>query len=139
MNQSEENELLAQATCSTTGKNFAVINQADGHTVHADEPESKGGKNTAMDPFGLLLSSLGSCTAITLEMYAQRKKWPLEHVNVNLEIRKANNVYSIAREIELKGSLSDEQKQRLLQVANACPVHKILTMQPQIDTTIKQN
>jgi putative redox protein len=97
------------------------------HTWLADEPESLGGGDRGPTPVSLLLSSLGACTSITLKMYAQRKGWPLADVRVTLAIETGEAGTSIDRQIVLEGDLSDEQRERLLQIANACPVHKILT------------
>jgi len=97
------------------------------HTWVADEPASLGGGDRGPTPFSLLLSSLGACTSITLKMYAGRKDWPLEGVRVALTMETGASGTTIDRQIALEGPLTDEQRERLLQIANACPVHKVLT------------
>lgn len=137
MAETTNTESQAWIKSSTTRQNFMVINEADAHTLTADEPVSEGGEDAGMDPFELLLSSLGTCTAVTLEMYAQRKNWPLERVEVHLNIfKEADGSYRIARELNLHGDFSDEQRQRMLHVANACPVHKILTGNVKVETAL---
>jgi uncharacterized OsmC-like protein/alpha/beta superfamily hydrolase len=111
---------------------------AAGHTLVADEPESVGGGDTGPTPFGLLMASLGACTTITLRMYADRKEWPLEEIGVRLEHRKLNaaeapvsegglpKLDEISQTLELAGPLDGDQRSRLLEIAQRCPIHRAL-------------
>lgn len=101
------------------------------HTLLADEPVTLGGQDLGPNPGELFLSSLGTCKAITLRMYADRKEWPLESVEVHLVLheREGENrdTTRIACDIKLIGNLDDEQRKRLMMIADKCPVHKMLS------------
>lgn len=103
---------------------------ADGHFIYADEPEELGGTNEGMAPGALLLASLGSCTAITVRMYADRKQIPLTGLTIHLTICPEDEMdksTTIERKIELYGELDEEQRKRLMIIADKCPIHKILS------------
>lgn len=110
-----------------------------GHRWLADEPEDLGGANAGPNPEHQLLAALGTCTAVTLTMYARRKQWPLTGVKVELAFNpdgKPAAGTDITRRVELLGDLDAEQRERLLQIANACPIHKALTGEVRIATSL---
>ena len=113
--------------------------KASGHYLIADEPEDVGGTNLAGTPYDLLVAALGACTAMTIRMYAKHKDIDLDEVKVNLSMGRkyaedADNpdatgrkIEFIDREIELTGNLTQQQRERIIQIADRCPVHKTLT------------
>jgi putative redox protein len=102
----------------------------------ADEPPSLGGDDTAPTPFEFVLAGLGACKAITIKMYAARKGWMVTHVNVDCTLEKVDNSQVIQAKLQLVGTLTDEQRQRLLEIADRCPVHQLLTAEVQIHTVL---
>ncbi len=110
---------------ATLGAGYTTTMSARTHTFLADEPEDLGGDDTAPTPTELLMGSLASCTAITLRMYARRKEWPLEDVRVEVHYS-ARPTPTMVKHITVGGPLDATQKARLLEIAEACPVAKLL-------------
>lgn len=120
------------------------------HRLTGDEPRSAGGTDAGPGPYDLLTASLGECTAITLRMYADHKQWPLTGVTVRLRHNKIHaadcaecetkegRLDHFEREIELEGDLSAEQRQRLLEIADRCPVHRTLHSEVIVATRLKE-
>lgn len=113
------------------------------HTLIADEPVPAGGADAGPAPFDYLLAALGACTSMTLRMYAEIKKLPLTGINVELthekiEIEGKGKVDRIERTITLSGDLTPEQRNRMLEIANKCPVHRTLRSEIQIDSVLAE-
>ena len=117
---------------------YRVVLQSGKNTIIGDEPIDKGGGDEGMNPFEILSSALGACTCATVRMYADRKEMPLDGLNVTLTLTRDDekNTTTITRNIELLGDLTPEEKDRLLTIANKCPVHKVLTNPINIETKI---
>jgi len=127
---------------------FSETVRSGRHVLAADEPAANGGDDTGPDPYGYLLAALGACTAMTLRMYARQKKWPLQKVRVRLRHDKIHaadcatcetkdgKVDRIERSLELDGPLDDSQRQRLLEIADRCPVHRTLMSEILISTRL---
>jgi uncharacterized OsmC-like protein len=134
------------------GSGFAQRIEAGGHVLSADEPVSAGGTDAGPDPYALLLAALGACTSMTIRLYVFRKKWPLERVAVRLRHERVyakdceecvenrdGHVERITREIELVGPLTAEQKARLVEIAERCPVHRTMAGPTKIATRLKES
>lgn len=134
-----------------THANYQVKINVNGHEFIADEPESKGGDNQGPNPSGLLLASLAACKVITVHMYAQRKGWPVEKVNISMTHQKINaadcddcdsesgKVDEIRCDISFEGDLDEAQRQRLAEIADRCPVHRTLTSETKVRTTLQHS
>lgn len=129
-----------------TRKRFITEIMTDEHALLADEPLDVGGDDLGPSPYELLSASLGACTGMTLRMYADHKKWPLKEVRVHLQHQKIHakdceedtqKIDQIERIIEIEGDLDQKQKDRLLEIANKCPVHKTLHSPVDIKTSMR--
>jgi putative redox protein len=135
MNHYFENDITGNIG---TQKYLCKIQWRNG-SILMDEPLDIGGRDLGPDPFSLLLASLAGCTLSTLRMYIDRKEWTIPEITVSLNLIIHNNeAYSteIKREIQFSNSISEEQKQRLLVIANKCPISKILENEISINTKI---
>ena len=138
---------MAEVVVSSDGYLKQTIT-AGNHSLTADEPLLAGGQDSGPDPYSLLLAALGACTSMTLQIYARRKGWPLEKVEVSLRHSrihaedcedcqtKEGRIDRIERRISLTGELDDEQRARLLEIAARCPVHKTLTSEISIKDSL---
>lgn len=127
---------------------FAQEIVAGAHRLRSDEPTAVGGTDTGPTPYDLLLAALGSCTSMTVAMYARRKQWPLEAVTVRLQHSKihaedcadcetkAGMIDRIEREVTLTGALDAEQRAKLMEIADKCPVHRTLAGEINIRTQL---
>jgi putative redox protein len=96
-------------------------------TLLADEPAELGGNGQGPNPHELLLAALGACTSMTLRMYASHKNLPLDRIRVDLTHQKVDGRDLIQRRIHIEGDLTAEQQQRMLEIAEKCPIHKVIT------------
>ncbi len=137
-------------TVQTGATGYRTDIRSDGHRLVADEPVGYGGTDTGPSPYDYLSVALGSCTSITLRMYADRKGWPLDRIRVRLRHQKIHAedcsacetetglVDRIEREIDLSGPLDDLQRRRLIEIADRCPVHRTLHSEVSVETHLKR-
>lgn len=121
-----ETPLIAQANARIARAHYQTIASSGHHSIIVDEPSELNGSDTGINPFGLLLSSLGSCTIITLRMYIDRKMWVVDEISIELEAFAVEGGHLIQSKLEFKGDLANDQISRLLTIANSCPIHKVL-------------
>ena len=139
-----------QVVTRTTIDSFLTDIRAGNHNLIADEPEDANGTDFGPSPYDLLLSALGACTSMTLYYYANLKKWKLDEARVHLTHNKTHasdcencetdgsaKIDVITREVELEGDLTTEQRERLLEIANKCPVHKTLHGEIKVETSLR--
>ena len=143
--QEKTNLAEGEVLVTELDKKFLRGMHSNGHFSLADEPKKYGGSDQGPSPYELLLMSLGACTSMTLRMYANRKKLPLEDLTIRLQHHRVHaqdcidckhTIEKITRRISLVGNLSDEQRQRLIEIADKCPVHRTLENDPQIVTEL---
>lgn len=135
---------MAQVTVKAdAGKQYKQEIEAGTHSFTSDAPTEVGGTGQGPEPHELLLAALGSCTSITVQMYAQRKGWDLKGISVKLKEEKiadpeneSRSMPKIVREIELKGALEPDQVDALKAIADKCPIHKLLSGPKQIATEV---
>jgi len=137
---------MAIVVVSGNASGFAQEIEAGRHRIAADEPAAAGGTDTGPSPYDLLLGALGACTSMTVAMYARRKQWPLERVSVRLQHArihaedcaecetKEGLLDQIDLTIGLEGPLDADQRKRILEIADKCPVHRTLTSEIRIVT-----
>ncbi|WP_288943981.1 bifunctional alpha/beta hydrolase/OsmC family protein [uncultured Roseovarius sp.] len=123
------------------------INAGPKHHMLADEPQAYGGTDKGMSPYGFLSAGLGACTSMTIRMYARRKGWPLDHVSVDVSHDKVHAQDAAAqgnakadrfrRVIRLEGDLDDDQRAKLLEIADKCPVHRTLERSAKVETELE--
>lgn len=106
------------------------------HHLYADEPVELGSADIGPTPFEYLAAALGGCTTITLRMYSERKKWNVDHIACTVKLHKEDGVQVFTRELTVEGDLTDEARGRLIEIANKCPVHKVLTAGSKVETVL---
>ena len=148
MTQPESSPLEGTVTTTLGPSGYRVEIEASGHALVSDEPLEVGGTNAGATPYDLVLAALGACTAMTLRMYADRKQWPLETVVVRLHHARSHaadeeqcedrpvRLDHIERTLELSGPLTGEQRVRLAEIAERCPVHRTLDAGVRITTRL---
>lgn len=129
---------MEKITAHLGTQNYKTEVKTATNSIIVDEPFDLGGEDLGFNPHELLAASLGTCTVITLKMYANHKGWDLKDVNIEVTFDwiKEENKSIFNRNIELIGNLDDTQRERLLKIANSCPVHKALINPTEITTSL---
>lgn len=129
---------MNNVTAITKKEQYKTIINSSTNSIIVDEPIAMGGQDLGFSPQELLASALASCTSITLTMYANHKKWEIDEIKVDVSFEKdaKNNKTTFKREVHISGNLDEKQRFRLLTVADACPMHKILMNTIEIETEV---
>lgn len=128
---------MARGTAHIGRDTYSTRIEVGGHALTGDEPARNGGRNTGPAPWDYLLAGLGACTAITLRMYADRKQWPVDAVDVDLHLTHgADGAMLIRRTLAISGAVDDAQKARMVEIAEKTPVTLTLKAGLHIDTTL---
>lgn len=128
---------MPKATVNLGGTDFEMTATIRQHKVIFDEPTDNGGQDKGPAPTEMLCAALAACTTATVKMYLNHKQWKTDGITV--EVEKSTNAEGknvFTRKIEVKGSFDQEQKTRIMAIANKCPVHKILESQSIIESTL---
>jgi putative redox protein len=128
---------MRTAIASTTEAKLRQTVRIGPHVLAADEPAEDGGDDAGPAPHEFLLAGLAACTSMTVRLYAARKAWPLESVETSVDGDHVDGAFVLTRHVTLRGDLTDEQRARLLEIANKCPVHRSLTGPIRIATDLR--
>jgi putative redox protein len=127
---------MRTAFVKTASGKFRQTVQIGPHTLVAGEGVEAGGDDAGPAPHEWILAGLGACTSMTIKLYADRKGWPLESVEVSVDGAHVDGAFVLTRKVHVTGPLDDEQRARLLEIANKCPVHKSLSGPIRIETAL---
>ncbi len=127
---------MSSISVSSTAARFSQDISIRQFRLTADEPPEVGGDDAGATPTEYVLAGLGACKAITIKMYAERKGWPLEHVAVDVALQKTPDGSQIVAQLQLQGDLTDEQRSRLKEIGDRCPIHKLLNAGVEIQTSL---
>lgn len=129
-NNMSQTKIIASALAENTGEVYRTELKINHHLLIADEPAEVGGKDEGPAPGDYLCMSLASCKVITLRMYAERKNWKIDVIKIRVNLVKGSDMESgnntFFCEVELNGDITDEQKSRMMEIAKACPIDKLL-------------
>lgn len=118
------------------GQNYTTKISNQKHQIITDEPREDGGQDKGFNPFELILGGLATCTTATIKIYADRKNWLINSIEIDLNMQEIEKQQIISTNITVNGDISEEQKKRLLIIAQKCPVHKMLSNSNQINTKL---
>ena len=128
---------MAKVTANNGKENYLIeIRSPTANIVMADEPKEQGGQDKGFSPKELLAAALAACTNATVRMYCNRKAWDLKNVYVQVELIEEEGKTIFSRKLQFEGNLDEAQRHRLFNVANACPIHKLLTRTIAMDTAV---
>lgn len=122
-----------------SNEQYKVTHSNGRHLFFADEPLQNGGKDTAPSPDELLEAALASCTLVTVRMYTDHKKWDVGKINISVSLQRSAGKSIITRKLNFENQITEEQKQRLIQIAKACPVSKTISGGPELIVEINEN
>lgn len=129
-------KIMREVKVSRTQGKLAHLVEVGPHRLVADEPAENQGEDLGPTPYEYLCAALGACTGLTAKLYAQRKAWPLEDIEVRVVLTRDDDLTVFDRKVRFVGPLDQTQRDRLLEIVSHCPVHKILTGRIRVDTVL---